>query len=39
MYILMEYAQGGEVFDYLFHTGKFEDSIARAYFKQMINGL
>ena len=39
MYILKEYVQGKEVFDYQFHTGKFEDSIARAYFKQMINGL
>lgn len=39
MYILMELCQGGEVFDFLFHTGRFPDPIARAYFQQLMGAL
>ena len=35
----MEYAQGGEVFDFVFHTGQFSEPIARAYFQQLVEGL
>lgn len=32
MYILMEYVNGGELFEFLSQTGKFPENIARAYF-------
>ena len=35
----MEFCEGGEVFDYLYFTGKFTEDIARFYFKQLIAGL
>ena len=33
MYILMEFCSGGELFDFISHTGKFREEIARFYFK------
>jgi len=38
-YIAQELVTGGELFDYIFTTGAFEESIARFFFKQMITGL
>mmetsp|Transcript_18617 Transcript_18617/g.17713 ORF Transcript_18617/g.17713 Transcript_18617/m.17713 type:complete len:297 (+) Transcript_18617:36-926(+) len=39
IYIVLELAQGGELFDYVATTGKFEDNVARFYFRQMLDGL
>jgi len=33
IYIVLELATGGELFDYVATTGKFEEKIARFYFK------
>ena len=38
-YILMELCPNGELFDMIYNTGKFEESIARFYFRQIIEGL
>ena len=38
-YIVLELCQGGEVFDYVANSGKFEERIARYYFKQLLEGL
>lgn len=39
MYILMELCQGGEVFDFLYHTGAFPEPVARYYFQQLMGAL
>jgi len=38
-YIILELAQGGEVFDFIAMTGRFEERVARYYFTQFMNGL
>lgn len=38
-YIAMEYAQEGEIFEWITKTGKFSESEARYYFHQLINAL
>ena len=35
----LELAKGGELFDYLLVTGRFEEPVARYFFKQLIDGL
>jgi serine/threonine protein kinase len=37
--IALELATGGELFDYVALTGRFQEPIARFYFKQLIDGL
>uniref|UniRef100_A0A7S1CPA7 non-specific serine/threonine protein kinase n=1 Tax=Bicosoecida sp. CB-2014 TaxID=1486930 RepID=A0A7S1CPA7_9STRA len=37
--IVIDLAEGGELFDFMMYTGCFPEGIARAYFKQLINGL
>ena len=37
--IALELATGGELFDYVALTGRFNETIARFYFKQLIDGL
>lgn len=37
--IVIEYAAGGELFDFLMVTGAFSERIARTYFAQLVNGL
>lgn len=37
--IALELATGGELFDYVAMTGKYEEPVARFYFKQLIDGL
>lgn len=39
LYIVMEYEGGGELFDKIVEVGKFTESTARHYFKQLIDGL
>lgn len=39
IYIVLELATGGELFDYVATTGRFSEPIARFYFHQLINGL
>lgn len=39
IYIVLELATGGELFDYVAVTGKFHEHIARFYFQQLIGGL
>jgi len=39
IYIVLELATGGELFDYVATTGKFAERIARFYFKQILDGL
>ena len=39
MYVLMEFCEGGEVFEFLFQTGKFPEETARFYFKQLLDGV
>ena len=39
IYITLELATGGEMFEYVATTGRFDEPIARFYFKQMIDGL
>merc|ERR1719474_1569562 len=35
----LEFAAGGELFDYLMYTGHFDDTATRSYFKQLLDGL
>jgi serine/threonine protein kinase len=35
-YILMEFCDGGEVFEFLYQTGKFPEPIARYYVLQLL---
>jgi hypothetical protein len=37
--IVLEYAEGGELFEYLAATGPFEEEVARTYFHQLISGV
>jgi serine/threonine protein kinase len=37
--IVLEYAGGGELFDFVAETGKFSERVTRSYFHQMMNGL
>ena len=39
IYIVLELAAGGELFDYVATTGRFQETIARFYFRQLIEGL
>jgi len=39
MYIILELAGGGELFDYIAISGRFEEPLARYYFKEFMNGL
>lgn len=39
MYIALELATGGELFDYVATTGKFSETISRFYFRQLLAGL
>jgi serine/threonine protein kinase len=36
---VIEYAQGGELFDFIADTGRFSERVARTYFHQMMNGI
>ena len=38
-YIVLEHALGGELFDFIAHTGAFDERVARYYFIQFMNGL
>ena len=38
-YIALEYAEKGEIFDYILETGKFSEQVWRFYFKQLIDAL
>jgi len=38
MLVVLELATGGELFEFLQHTGSFEEAVARTYFHQLING-
>lgn len=37
--VVLELATGGELFEFLQHTGSFEEAIARTYFHQLVEGL
>jgi len=37
--LVLEYAPGGELFDILYYTSALKETVARTYFKQIINGL
>ena len=37
--ISLELCENGELFDYLFHTGAFSDTVARTYFRQLVEGV
>eukprot|EP01017_Pseudomicrothorax_dubius_P030828 TRINITY_DN3874_c0_g2_i1.p1 TRINITY_DN3874_c0_g2~~TRINITY_DN3874_c0_g2_i1.p1 ORF type:complete len:468 (-),score=110.18 TRINITY_DN3874_c0_g2_i1:124-1527(-) len=37
--IVLELAPGGEVFDFLYNTGRFSERVARFYFRQLISSL
>lgn len=39
MYLALEYATNGEIFDYIAETGSFSEHIARYYFHQLISAL
>ena len=39
IYIVLELATGGELFDYVATTGRFSEVISRFYFRQLIEGL
>jgi len=38
-YIVLELAQGGELFDYIANSGRFEEPVARYFFRQFMLGL
>jgi serine/threonine protein kinase len=38
-YIVLELAQGGELFDFVASTGAFPEHVARYYFRQLMEGL
>lgn len=37
--IVLEYAEGGELFDYIAETGRFSEKVSRTYLHQLLNGL
>jgi BR serine/threonine kinase len=37
--LVLELAEGGELFDYLMYSGFFQESIARTYFRQLVSAL
>lgn len=37
--LVLELAEGGELFDYLMYSGYFQESIARTYFHQLVSAL
>lgn len=37
--IILEYVDGGELFDLIAETGKFSEKVTRTYFCQMMQGL
>jgi carbon catabolite-derepressing protein kinase len=37
--LVLELAEGGELFDYLMYSGYFDDRIARSYFRQLMLAL
>jgi serine/threonine protein kinase len=37
--MVLELAEGGELFDYVFHGGAFNERTCRFYFKQLLDGL
>ena len=37
--LVLEIAEGGELFDFLMHTKHFEENLAKTYFKQLISAL
>jgi serine/threonine protein kinase len=39
IYIVLELAQGGELFGYVANTGRFDERTSRLYFNQLIAGL
>ena len=39
LYLILEYIEGGELFDYLIKRGKLQEYEAINYFKQIINGI
>ena len=39
MFIALELANGGELFDFIASSGKFDESLSRYYFKQMLESL
>ena len=39
MFIALELANGGELFDFITASGKFDETVARYYFRQMIESL
>jgi len=40
LYVVLELAEGGDLFDYIFTVGKgFPEKIARFYFKKLIDAL
>ena len=38
-YVVLEIASGGEVFDFIANTGRFQERVARYFFKQLLEGL
>ncbi|KAL0309398.1 UNVERIFIED_CONTAM: CBL-interacting serine/threonine-protein kinase [Sesamum radiatum] len=39
IYIVLEYVEGGELFDKIAKYGKFKEDVARSYFQQLINAV
>eukprot|EP01087_Luapelamoeba_hula_P017488 TRINITY_DN5518_c0_g1_i1.p1 TRINITY_DN5518_c0_g1~~TRINITY_DN5518_c0_g1_i1.p1 ORF type:complete len:488 (+),score=56.49 TRINITY_DN5518_c0_g1_i1:105-1568(+) len=39
IFMIMEYVSGGELFDYIVHNGKLDESKARLFFQQIISGV
>ena len=39
MYLALEYAENGELFDYIAETGSFSEPVTRYYFRQLISAL
>jgi 5'-AMP-activated protein kinase, catalytic alpha subunit len=39
IYVVLEYAQSGELFDYITERGKLPESEARVFFQQLISGI
>lgn len=39
IYIVLELAQGGELFDFVAQTGRYSEHVARFYFNQLLDGL